>query len=234
MIDEIKHLAGRYGVKEISFYDDTFTAVKKNVKEFCEIAVKENLGVIWSCFSRTDFVNREILELMKKAGCHQICYGIESGDEGILKNIRKNTSLKTAKNAIELTKSAGIEARATFMLGNPGETADTLMKTYRFALDIDPDIALFNITTPFPGTVMFDWASANGLIKTRNWADYDLSIPVMEVPGLSPEEIVSHYNSFNKKFYLRPSYLLKRLFNLTSFEQIKESVTALRAIVSRK
>jgi len=107
------------------------------------------------------------------------------------------------------------------------------MKTYRFAVEIDPDIALFNITTPFPGTAMFDWASSNGYIKTYNWSDYDLSKPVMEIPGLASGEIEKYYSMFHKKFYSRPKYLLRRLLKITSFSQVKESLTALRAVFGR-
>lgn len=233
IVEEIVYLQKTYNIREISFYDDTFSAARANLKKFCELMINLKTGVTWSCFSRTDFVNAEILKLMKKAGCHQICYGVESGDEEILKNIRKEVSLDTAKEAIRLTKAAGIEARATFMLGNPGETVETLKKTYRFALHIDPDIALFNITTPFPGTAMFEWAASNSYIKTFNWADYDLSKTVMEIPGLKPAEIEYYYKKFNKEFYLRPSYLVKRLFKLTSFDKLRTSLTALRAVISK-
>jgi radical SAM superfamily enzyme YgiQ (UPF0313 family) len=230
IIDEIKYLIANYGIKEISFYDDTFSAIKPNLIKFCNLLVQENIKITWSCFSRTDYVNSEILKLMKMAGCHQICFGVESGDQGILDNIQKNTSLKTAKHAIELTRAAGIETRATFMLGNPGETMETMKKTYNFAIEINPDIALFNITTPFPGTAMFDWASKNGYINTFNWSDYDLSKPIMDIPGLKPIAIENCYKEFNRKFYLRPSYLLKRLLQLTSFSQLKVSLRAFYSI----
>ena len=230
---EILHLKDVYGIKEISFYDDTFTAVKPNLIKFCELLISRDIDITWSCFSRTNLVNANLLKLMKKAGCHQICYGIESGDEVILKTIQKNVSLDTAKEAITLTKKAGIEARSTFMIGNPGETAQTLEKTFRFAVNIDPDIALFNITTPFPGTAMFEWASRNGYIKTYDWADYDLSKPVMEIPGLPATEIVRYYKMFNRNFYLRPWYIIRRAFKMTSPARIKAGFLALRAIINK-
>jgi radical SAM superfamily enzyme YgiQ (UPF0313 family) len=230
---EIMHLKDIYGIREISFYDDTFTAVKPNLVKFCNMLINRDAKLSWSCFSRTDLVNKDLLKLMKTAGCHQICYGVESGDENILKNIQKDVSLETAKEAIKLTKAAGIEARATFMIGNPEETVQTLEKTFKFAVEIDPDIALFNITTPFPGTEMFKWASNNGYIKTYNWADYDLSKPVMEVPGIGAEEIARYYKLFNRRFYLRPWYLIRRAFKMGSFERIKSGFMAFLTIIRK-
>jgi anaerobic magnesium-protoporphyrin IX monomethyl ester cyclase len=233
ILAEILHLKEFYGIREISFYDDTFTAVRPNLVKFCNLLINRRIDLSWSCFSRTDLINRDLLKLMKTAGCHQICYGIESGDEEILRNIQKNVSLETAKEAITLTKTAGIEARATFMIGNPGETVKTLKKTFWFAADIDPDIALFNITTPFPGTAMFEWASSNGYINTYNWADYDLSKPVMNIPGMTADEISRYYKLFNKRFYLRPWYLMRRALKMTNPDMIKAGFSAFLTILKK-
>ena len=115
-----------YGIKEILFYDDTFTTYRKNVKDFCNRIIDEKIDISWVCFSRVDTIDEETLGLMKKAGCHQIMYGIESGSGGILKNINKKITREKAIEAVKMTKKAGIECRATFMLGNPGETEETM------------------------------------------------------------------------------------------------------------
>jgi radical SAM superfamily enzyme YgiQ (UPF0313 family) len=189
IIAEIKTLIKDYGIKEISFYDDTFTAFKNKVRDFCNIIINEKIDITWPCFARVDFVDEDILKLMKKAGCHQIMYGIESGNDEILKNIKKRTSLKRAVEVVAMTKKAGIECRATFMLGNPGETQQTMEETLAFAKKLDPDIALFNITTPYPGTEIYAWADSNGYLKTKDWSKYDLSNSVMDIPGLSSTEV---------------------------------------------
>ena len=123
--------------------------------------------------SRIDYVNYEMLKLMKKAGCHQIGYGVESANENILKNIKKFTDIETIKKIINFTKKAGITVRAMFVLGNPGETKQTLEDILNFCFEMEPDIVLFNIATPFPGTEMFNWAKNNGYLlcqkKSKCW-----------------------------------------------------------------
>lgn len=221
IVDEIKILQKNYGIKEINFYDDTFTSLQKEITEFCKILISESIKINWSCFSRVDFIHFELLKLMKKAGCHQIMYGVESSSEIILKNINKKISMAKVKEVVSLTKKVGIDTRLAFMLGNPGETKETIKKTLEYAIKLDPDLAVFNITTPYPGTVMFNWAKNKGYLKTLNWEDYDLSKPVMDLPTLSSEELEKYYHLAYKKFYYRPSYILKRFFSIKSWQDFK-------------
>lgn len=230
LIKEIQMLVRDYGIKEILFYDDTFTVYRKKVKEFCAKIIENKIDITWVCFSRVDTIDEETLLIMKKAGCHQIMYGIESGSQMILKNINKNIDRQKAINAVKLTKKAGIECRATFMLGNPGETEATIMETMKFVFELEPDIALFNVTTPFPGTRMFAWAKENGYLTSEDWSKYDFSNMVMELPTISPAKIQEYYKKVFKMFYRRPSYLLKRLLMLRSFNDIKMAFQALIAV----
>jgi radical SAM superfamily enzyme YgiQ (UPF0313 family) len=230
IIAEIKTLIKDYGIKEISFYDDTFTAFKNKVRDFCNIIINEKIDITWPCFARVDFVDEDILKLMKKAGCHQIMYGIESGNDEILKNIKKRTSLKRAVEVVAMTKKAGIECRATFMLGNPGETQQTMEETLAFAKKLDPDIALFNITTPYPGTEIYAWADSNGYLKTKDWSKYDLSNSVMDIPGLSSTEVEKFYKKVHREFYGRPLYLFRRLLRLRSLNDLIVAIKAALAV----
>lgn len=230
IIDEIKMLIRDYGIREISFYDDTFTAYKNKVREFCSIIIAEKIDIVWSCFARVDFVDGDILTLMKEAGCHQIMYGIESGCDEILRNIKKRTSLEKAVEVVALTKKIGIECRAAFMLGNPGETLQTMRQTLDFSKKLDPDIALFNITTPYPGTEMYEWADKNGYLKTKDWSKYDLSTAVMELPGLKPGDVEAFYKKAHHEFYGRPSYLLKRLLKIRSFNDLLMAIKGALAV----
>jgi radical SAM superfamily enzyme YgiQ (UPF0313 family) len=232
LIGEIKMLQRDYGIKEILFYDDTFTTYRNVVKDFCGRIINEKIDISWVCFSRVDTIDEETLALMKQAGCHQIMYGIESGSEEILKNINKRIDREKAKKAVQLAKKAGIECRTTFMLGNPGETEETIMMTIKFAIELDPDIALFNITTPFPGTQMFTWAKENGYLKSEDWAKYDLSNMLMELPTISPEKIEYYYKKVFRMFYWRPSFILKRILRLRSWNDIKMAFKAALAVFS--
>jgi radical SAM superfamily enzyme YgiQ (UPF0313 family) len=230
IIGEIKMLIRDYGIREISFYDDTFTAYKNKVREFCRVIIGEKIDITWSCFARVDFVDEETLRLMKKSGCHQIMYGIESGCEDILENIKKKTSLSKAVEIVALTKKIGIECRAAFMLGNPGETRQTMETTLAFAKKLDPDIALFNITTPYPGTEMYEWADKNGYLKTKDWSRYDLSNAVMELPTVASSVVEEFYKKAHHDFYGRPSYLIHRLFMIRSFNDLFVAIKAFFAI----
>lgn len=231
IIDEILFLQENYGIKEISFYDDTFTTIKKNIEKFCRIAADRQIDITWSCFSRVDFVNENLLKLMKNAGCHQICFGIESASQEILDNIKKKVSLEKAKNAIKLTRAAGIEARATFMLGNPGETEETIKKTLKLAVELKPDIALFNVTTPYPGTEMYKWAKENGYLDNEDWSGFDLSQPVMKLPTISEDKIRKFYKKAHMKFYCRPNYIIKKIFSMKDFTDFKVAFQAFNAIL---
>ncbi|HDQ25508.1 MAG TPA: radical SAM protein, partial [bacterium] len=231
LIEEIKMLRSKFGIKQIMFYDDTFTTYRKKVAEFCEEVIRERIDISWVCFSRVDTIDMETLKLMKKAGCHQIMYGIESGSEEILKNINKRIDRQKATEAVRMTKKAGIECRAAFMLGNPGETEETMEKTISFAVELDPDIALFNISTPFPGTKMFEWAKANGYLASEDWMKYDLSHMLMRLPTVSAEKIEEYYKKAYSVFYNRPSYMIKRALRIRGINDIVNGVKGFFAVV---
>jgi len=231
IVKEIKFLMNNYGVKEISFYDDTLTISKKNIEEFCNNIIENNIDIIWSCMSRVDCVSLSMLKLMKKAGCHSICYGIESADEKILRNINKKVSLSCVPEVIKLTKKANIEVRVSFMLGNPGETKNTLENTIRYAISLKPDIFVFNITTPFPGTDMYNWAKENGYLSTYNWSDYDLGNVIMNLPTVDSEIIKKCYKIAYKKCYLRLEYLMQRLTKIRSYESLMMHINLLRSMI---
>jgi len=223
IIEEIIYLQKNYGIKDITFYDDTFTADKKRVKDFCDLVLKNNLDLTWSCFSRVDTIDFETLKEMKGAGCYQVMYGVESATPQILENIKKRITLQKVEEAVANTKKAGIEVRLAFMLGLPGETEETMKKTIKYAISLDPDLVTFNITTPYPGTEMFSWASENSHLIHKNWAEYDLAKPVMELPTVSSEKVLYYYKKAYRQFYFRPSYLLKRLLKIRSFEDLKSN-----------
>ncbi len=227
---EIRMLMETYGIREIAFYDDTFTTYRKKVRALCKLLLDNQTDLSWSCFSRADTVDLDTLKQMRRAGCHQISVGIESGSEAILRTIQKDIDLDKAAKMVADCKKAGIMARACFMLGNPGETRETIRQTIDFAKKLNPDIVLFNITTPYPGTQMFDWAESNGYLTTHDWRDYDLANVVMELPTVDKQALETAYRRAYREFYFRPAYLLKRLLNIRSFEDIKLNWNGLQAV----
>lgn len=218
LLEQIKALQKNHGIKEISFCDDTFTAARRNVMDFCQSIIDEKIDITWSCFSRVDCIDRDILKMLKQAGCHQIMYGVESADPQILLNINKRINLERVEEAVKMTKEAGINCRLAFMLGNPGETEETMEKTLRYAIKLDPDVAIFNIATPYPGTEMYNWAKREGYLKTEDWSKYNLSQAVMELPTVSSEKVEEYYKKAFRKFYFRPKYIFRRLYKISVYD----------------
>jgi radical SAM superfamily enzyme YgiQ (UPF0313 family) len=232
ILEHILAVQSRYGIREISFYDDTFTANRKRVEELCRLLISRKIDITWSCFARVDTVEPGLLALMKKAGCHQICYGFESADESILKAVNKKINAAKVAHAVEWTRKAGIDIRGAFMLGNPGETAESLRRTVAYAKQLGIQFAMFNITTPFPGTALFDWAVENGFLRHRDWDLYDLAHVVLELPTVPSETVRQFYYRSYREFYLRPFYMLKRLLSLRTVEEMLTYVKVFFGILS--
>ena len=166
-----------------------------------------------------DTVTPELLLLMKKAGCHQIMYGFETTDENILKNINKRTNLDQFQTAIAWTKAAKINIRGAFMLGNPGETEASMENTIDFAKRSQIQFAVFNITTPYPGTAMFKEFSQKGTLLHRNWDLYNLAQPVLKLDTVTDELVRQYYYKSYRDFYLRPSFILRRILTIKTFSE---------------
>ena len=230
IFDEVNCLSKEYGIKDICFYDDTFTSSREVINDFCDLLISRHLDISWSCFSRVDTVIFDLLQKMKQAGCHQIMYGVESGDEQIIKNINKRINLDKVESIIRMTRRCGITSRVAFMLGNYGETAESIKKTVNFAIHLKPDIAIFNIATPYPGTAFYKWADEHGYLSTHNWDDYDLSKPIVNLPTIGIEQIKKYYKIAYRRFYLRPSYILKRASQIKTLEELKMHLRGLRLL----
>jgi radical SAM superfamily enzyme YgiQ (UPF0313 family) len=231
VVDEIKHLRDTYGIREIQFYDDTFTVMKKNALHFCELMAEENVGVGFSCFARTDCFSPKMAKALKAAGCHQVMFGVESGSQQILKTLRKDIDLERTRQAVQEAKDAGIEVRAAFVFGTPGETHHTIQETADYAMSLDPDLAIYNITTPYPGTQFYHWAEENDRLKTRDWWDYELGEPIVELGTITGEELKEAYEKAFRKFYNRPRIYAKRLLKIRSITHLRDSVDAFLQVI---
>lgn len=233
VVDEIAYLKRKYGIREIQFYDDTFTVLRRNCLRFCRLMKERNLGVSWTAFARADCFNEEMAHALKGGGCHQVMFGVESGDDEILRNIRKPIDRRRTEAAVKLAQRVGIEVRATFMLGNPGETVESMQRTIDYAMLLDPDLALFNITTPYPGTQMFDWAKRNGYLNTEDWGEYELSRTIMSLPTVTKDQIQTAYDRAHRDFYNRPIMFWRRLKRIHNWNHLIDNVHAFCYIVLR-
>lgn len=232
IFNEIKFLKRNFGIKQILFYDDTFTVFKKNVAELCYLLIKNKMNISWTCFARVDFIDKEQLRLMKRAGCHQILYGVENINTEVLKNIKKKINLQQVVKAVKWTKQIGIDCRVAFMIGNPGDNRKIIEENIAFVNKLNPDLLVVNITTPFPGTEMFKWAEERNLLLTYDWDDYNLSKPVMRLEDLDENQIKELYHLMYKKFYLRLNYILKKLFKMRSVDDFKILFDGFKALIN--
>ncbi len=204
----INHIYDNYGIRDIMFHDDNFVALRKRLLEFCDTLAQENLDLRWSCTARVDMVTPESLKAMRKAGCWQIAYGIESGSQEILNSLRKRTSLKRIRDSLRWTKENGIETRGYFMIGMPGETSETIQQTIDFLLELELDDFQMSIFAPHPGTEITKDIEKYGEYDS-DWRK-DGGWHVTFVPnGLTKEEIEHYHKTAFMRFYLRPRVLLR-------------------------
>ena len=228
-VSEIVYLKERFKVKEIAFYDDIFTLNKKRTVQFTKELEEQNPDIPWTCEARVNLINEEILREMKKAGCYMIAYGIESGNQMILNNLRKKITIEQIKSAIETTHKAGIQSVGYFMLGSPGETPETIRQTIDFAKSLPLDFAQFAITIPFPGTDLYNLYLDSGNKNTK-WDDFiyanlkSSSAPVFETDALSKEDLQGWNARAYKEFYLRLSYIRKRFMGIRSIGDLKTNI----------
>ena len=223
IVDEIQSLVENFGVREVRFWDDTFTLNKRLVMELCRELVDRKLDVLWTCFGRLDNVDPEMLEAMKKAGCWQIDYGVESGNDRVLKTIKKGFTTKQALEGFTLTRKHGINARSNFILGLPGDTLETIEDTINFALACDANMAGFFLPQAYPGTELYDIAVKENALTTDDWSKY---IVVGDEPSyLNPrigsvEKLKALQRKAYRKFYRRPKIIIRALRDIRSFSDL--------------
>ena len=163
IIQEMKILHKKFGITHFEFQDELFTINKNRIREFCTRINEEEMNITWRCLGRADLVDFESLKLMKQAGCHWIGYGMESGSQKMLDIMHKNLKVDQIKQAIQISRQAGLEVTGTFMIGLPGETHDTIRETINFC----KEMKIFNeffFTVPFPGTLLFKQLKETGQI----------------------------------------------------------------------
>ena len=203
VVRQIVELHRRYGIREFSFEDDTFITFKTRLKEICERLIELKLDISWSCLGRVNHVTPENLRLMRKAGCWQISFGIESGSQEILSLINKRVTLDQIRQAVRLSREAGIRSKGFFILGHPGETRETLQMTIDFALELPLDDISVCLMTPFPGTELYARAAEFGEFDP-DWGNMNLLNVVFVPHGLTREDLESAQKELIRRFYFRP------------------------------
>lgn len=196
IVEEIEQILS-YGFTMINIADDLFTAHKEKVRQVCGEIERRGLHFIWTAFARVNTVDSETLAMMQKAGCQWVSFGLETGNADMLKRIKKAATLDQARQAVHLCKEAGIHPHASFVVGLPGESPETLDETMTFAEGLGIDYG-FHFLAPFPGTTVMEKREKYDLeILTFDWSRYDANSPVTRTSKLSPERAVEMIEQFN-------------------------------------
>jgi radical SAM superfamily enzyme YgiQ (UPF0313 family) len=209
VVAEMKHLVNDIGVKEIRIDDDTFDIDRKRVIDICKLLVKEKLDVVFSVQCRPQLMTDEEARWLKKAGCRMVLYGVESGNEEILKKIRKNTTKEEIKRGVKIAKKHGIDVLNCVMLGFFWDTKETVEDTLRFAFELNAEFTQVATPTPLPGTDYYTLLEENNCFLSKEWEQHDsVHHSSVELPYLSNSELNSYLSTFYRRYYRRPAYLL--------------------------
>jgi len=201
VVDEIEKLQHDFGLAKINIVDDTFTLNHNHTRAVCEEMLRRNLKLRWSVFARVDRISEDLAQLMNRAGCEWVLFGVESADEGILKTIRKGITPEQVRRGVKIAAEAGINVFNSFILGLPGESQETAHKSLAFGDELYHKYGAkygFHMLSPLPGTEIYERAKDYGIrILSRNWTRYNANEPITETATMSREmvnEAMSFYN----------------------------------------
>jgi|TARA_B100001971_G_C18262386_1_gene588186 radical SAM superfamily enzyme YgiQ (UPF0313 family) len=232
VVDEMEECV-KVGIREFVFYDDTFTIDRKRVYGICEEIEKRKLDVFWSVRARVAGLDEKILMTMRKAGCIRIHFGVESGNEEILKVMKKGITLEEIRTAFKLAKKVGMTTLGYFMLGNPSETREQMMETIEFANTLNADYANFALTTPYPATELYQMGFEEGIIEDDYWREFAKNPTEEFAPRfwggeghLAEDELMEMLVYSYKSFYRRPRYMLNQLLQVRSWAELKRKIKA--------
>lgn len=211
VMDEVEQVVADYNPATIEFSDDLFTLNHKRLRIICKEYKKRGINLPWACSSRVNTVSRAILREMKRAGCHLIFYGIESGSQRILDAMRKGITIGQIEEAIKWTNQARIDTYGAFILGWPGETIQEINKTITFAKNLDLDFSQFSIATPYPGTFLYDKVKEEGLLTTEDWAQFTAGRPIFATNELSEKDLRTLLRKAYLSFYLHSKFIIRQL-----------------------
>ena len=227
VINHIKFVVSNYGIRDIFFIDDIFTLNRKRLYEICDLMLKENLKITWTCFIKANSsVDEEMLKLMKKAGCWMIQPGIESGSPDVLKILKKGSSFTQVERVCRLADKLGIQIKPCFMLGNPGETKATLKKTFDIALSLPINHISVSFFSPLPGTPVWDNVHRYGDFNPNDTDNVYFSTPIpCFIPhAMKSEDLENKREELYYKFYFRMSNMLRNIKYLKDIHELRRLI----------
>lgn len=225
IVEELEYL-NRLGITNIHMYADLFTVNRDHVVSLCNLILERGLKIRWTCNSRVDYVDEEMLTLMGKAGCWLISWGIESANEMILKRARKGYKKEQAFKALKWAKAAGIKNWGYFIIGLPGETEETIQETIAYSKALPLDIALFHIAAPYPGTPFFFEVLENNWFRPgTQWEQVDMDKgTVLDYGGLKAEELEYWQKRAFREWAFRPGPIMTFLKSINGPQVVKSAL----------
>lgn len=230
VVKELEYLVG-LGYKEIFFRDELFTVIPQRVTDICEGILEKKLDVSWICSVKINTVNEKMIRIMKQAGCHMIRIGVETGNQEILNNVKKGVKIENVIKTFDDCNAVGLDTHAHMMLGMPGETKETVYKTFDFIERIKPTTITYGVTTPYPGTPLYDQIyndhpeigdgsqiDASKIHTTAEWNKYYTSLTNEELSGFVREGY--------RRFYIRPSYIYKWMRKINNLAELRRVTMA--------
>ncbi len=212
VIAELHHLEDRYGIRDIAFVDSTFMPTRKRILAILDAMEADPPRASWTCSCRANVLDEDIVRRMRAMGCWRVRIGIESGNEGVLKSIRKGVTKQQCDYAVRTAAAAGLQVKAFFMVGHVHDTPETVEETIRFAMSLPLKDVTVQINTPLPGTGQYDEAKANGSLQEGDTSRYSFFEPVYLPAGFtSPDQLLVAQKSFYRRFYLRPEVCWRHL-----------------------
>jgi len=226
VVDELEICYHELGIRELDFFDSSFTIRKDRVIAICDEIKRRKLPLTWAARTRVDCINRDVLKAMSSAGCSRIYYGIESGNREILKVLRKSASIDQMKRVVRETKEEGIDTFGYFMVGNPYETPATVRQSIRLAIDLDLDYAQFSKVTPMPDTELYEMLLEDTGVDY--WREFVLKPHDKLVPrprcNMTDSEIQKLTRLAYLRFYYRPEMIARQLRGIKSVAELKRTL----------
>ena len=229
VLAEWQHLVEDLGAEEIGVLDDSANIQRQRLHALCDLLIEHKLNhVPWIFVNgiRANLADRELLAHMKAAGLKRTAFGVESGDQAILNSINKRTDLDTIRQAFRNAKEVGVETIGFFIIGLPGETEETMERTIRFAIEMDPLVANFSMMTPFPGTKVYEQVKREGRLLMETWEDYVFfeGRARYEMGDMTVELVERKWREAYRRFYLRPSRIWRTLLRRETWLQLPRTL----------
>ncbi|MBQ4114715.1 radical SAM protein [bacterium] len=234
IIAEIKECVEKYNIKNFLFWSDIFNLDRAWTIDLCNKIIDSGLKITWSSNSRANTMDDELASIMYKAGCRLVSLGVESGSQEVLDNIGKKITLDQIRETVRILKKNKIKVYNYFVIGLPWETEETVEETIRFAIELDSNFISFYTATPLPGTKFFAYAMMNKLIDGQLDFNSAYYVPTVRSHKLSKERIFELHKKAVKRFYLRPSFIIKTVLGLRSFTEFKNYFLAGLSLLLKK